>query len=95
MVKQKGKYIIFNSTILVLCILIHNYRAANETYGDQAISYVELKRHGSVCTIQGHITAEHKIKKSYSVTTIIDEKEETIISAECLDCAAAKGMFVI
>lgn len=42
--------------------------------------------------MQGKITPEHKIKKkAYAVKVVVDEKEESITSGECLDCVAAQG----
>lgn len=38
-------------------------RSTKESYGDNAIGYVQLKRKGPICTIKGKITAEHKIHK--------------------------------
>nr|CAI5838880.1 unnamed protein product [Callosobruchus analis] len=32
-------------------------------YGDNAVSYVQLKREGSLCFIKGKITPEHKVKQ--------------------------------
>ncbi|KAF5274920.1 hypothetical protein FQR65_LT16831 [Abscondita terminalis] len=68
--------------------------ASREQYGDSAIGYVELKREGSLCTVQGRICPEHKVRsKTYSVCLIVDEIQEKIVNVFCKDCAASSGMW--
>lgn len=67
-------------------------RASKESYGDNAICYVEIKREASKCTVQGQITPEHKIKKKpYHLKAVIDEELNIVDSAECFGCAASLG----
>lgn len=42
--------------------------------------------------MKARITPEHNVRqKSYAVQAVCDEAEETVISVECLDCAAHLG----
>ncbi|KAK2579099.1 hypothetical protein KPH14_008498 [Odynerus spinipes] len=67
-------------------------KACRESYGDEAIGYVQLKREKSICTVKCRICSEHKVRsKAYSVTLILDEIEEKILDINCHDCAAATG----
>ncbi|CAG5020930.1 unnamed protein product [Parnassius apollo] len=67
-------------------------RSARETYGDDAVGFVQVQRSGRVCTVKAKITPEHRIKsKAYSCTFTCDEKEETVLNVDCHDCAAQKG----
>ncbi|TGZ44746.1 Uncharacterized protein DBV15_12906 [Temnothorax longispinosus] len=64
---------------------VRNTKAAmssRESYGDQAIGYVCLKRDGSLgtCIIKCKVCPEHRVRnKGYSVTLIIHEKDEKVI----------------
>ncbi|KAL4704504.1 hypothetical protein ACJJTC_007623 [Scirpophaga incertulas] len=67
-------------------------RSARETYGDDAIGFVQVQRLGNICTVKAKIMPEHRIKsKAYCCTFTCDEKEETVLNVECHDCAAQKG----
>ncbi|KAG8179957.1 hypothetical protein JTE90_015406 [Oedothorax gibbosus] len=67
-------------------------RSGRESYGDQAIGYVQLKREGNLCTVMARITPEHKVRnKPYSVTLTVDENTSEILSVECKDCTASLG----
>ncbi|GBP79461.1 hypothetical protein EVAR_48925_1 [Eumeta japonica] len=51
--------------------------SSRPSYGDDAISYVQLKREGNICTVKCKICPEHKVHaKLYAVTLIVDEDEE-------------------
>ncbi|XP_045493660.1 uncharacterized protein LOC123697005 [Colias croceus] len=66
--------------------------AARESYGDDAIGYVQLRRESDLCTVKCKICPEHKVKaSSYKVVMIVDEKKNEIISCQCTDCAASAG----
>lgn len=66
--------------------------SSRPSYGDDAISYVQLKREGNICTVKCKICPEHKVHaKQYAVTLMVDEDEEKVISIECHDCIAAQG----
>lgn len=72
------------------------YRATREAYGDTAIGYVELKREGSLCTVQCKICPEHKTRaKNYSVSLVVNEEKEKVVDVSCKDCAASSGIFFI
>jgi len=76
-------------------VIINNfYRSSRESYGDQAIGYVCLKRDKSfgTCIIRCKVCPEHRVRnKGYSVTLTIHEKEERVIDVQCHDCAASSG----
>lgn len=79
-------------------LLVNDYficsSAMREEYGDNAVGYVELKREGSVCTVQCKICPEHKVRaKNYIVVLVVDESKEEILSVECKDCAASAGKY--
>ncbi|KAJ8914230.1 hypothetical protein NQ315_003594 [Exocentrus adspersus] len=66
--------------------------AIRETYGDNAIGYVELKRDGLICVVQARICPEHKVRsKAYSVIVETNEEEERVSDLKCNDFAAAAG----
>ncbi|KAL0859607.1 hypothetical protein ABMA27_010738 [Loxostege sticticalis] len=56
--------------------------SSRPSYGDDAISYVQLKREGNICTVKCKICPEHKI---------VDEDEEKVTSIQCHDCVAVQG----
>ncbi|GBP80033.1 hypothetical protein EVAR_53173_1 [Eumeta japonica] len=65
--------------------------SSRPSYGDDAISYVQLKREGNICTVKCKICPEHKVHaKLYAVTLIVDEEEEKVTSIQCHDCVAAQ-----
>ncbi|KAJ8916441.1 hypothetical protein NQ315_014654 [Exocentrus adspersus] len=67
-------------------------RATKPEYGDNAVSYVQLKREGSLCEVRCKITPEHNVhKKGYNVIIIINETVEEILTCKCTDCAASLG----
>uniref|UniRef100_A0A8D8X9Z8 Uncharacterized protein n=1 Tax=Cacopsylla melanoneura TaxID=428564 RepID=A0A8D8X9Z8_9HEMI len=71
-------------------------RSARPTYGDKAIGKVQLKRDGSTCVVKARITPEHSIRKSaYNVTCTIDEVGKKIIHAQCEDCPASEGKYIL
>ncbi|XP_047543251.1 uncharacterized protein LOC125075585 [Vanessa atalanta] len=66
--------------------------SSRPSYGDDAISYVQLKREENVCTVKCKICPEHKVHaKLYAVTLIVDEDNEKVISVQCHDCVAGQG----
>ncbi|XP_028170878.1 uncharacterized protein LOC114360375 [Ostrinia furnacalis] len=67
-------------------------KSAGESYGDDAIGYVQLKRESKICTVKCKMCPEHKVRsKQYTVSAVIDEEKEEIISVLCQDCPAAAG----
>ncbi|CAD0207029.1 unnamed protein product [Chrysodeixis includens] len=66
--------------------------SSRASYGDDAVSYVQLKRDANLCTVKCKICPEHKVHaKLYGCTMIIDEGDDVIVSVECDDCVASKG----
>ncbi|CAK1585692.1 unnamed protein product [Parnassius mnemosyne] len=66
--------------------------SARESYGDDAIGYVQLQREHGVCTVKCKMCPEHKVRtKPYNVTMIINENDSEIMSCQCHDCAASAG----
>ncbi|KAL4715011.1 hypothetical protein ACJJTC_003162 [Scirpophaga incertulas] len=69
-------------------------KSSRESYGDDAVGYVQLKRDSSTheCTIMCGVCPEHKVRtKPYTVTVVVDEKNGVVVSARCQDCAASAG----
>ncbi|KAJ3649400.1 hypothetical protein Zmor_021147 [Zophobas morio] len=65
---------------------------ARATYGDDAVGYVQLRRHDEICTVKALIAPEHKVRlKGYEVSVTINESEQCIIDSKCYDCAASEG----
>ncbi|KAF9405618.1 hypothetical protein HW555_013722, partial [Spodoptera exigua] len=63
-----------------------------ESYGDDAVGYVQLYRDNGICTVKCKMCPEHKVRtKAYNVTLIVNENDGEIISCECHDCAASAG----
>lgn len=68
------------------------FRSSRPSYGDDAVSYVQLKRDGNLCIVKAKICPEHKIHaKLYGVTLIVDEVDEAVKTIECHDCVASQG----
>ncbi|KAH9627674.1 hypothetical protein HF086_016828 [Spodoptera exigua] len=66
--------------------------SSRQSYGDDAIGYVQLKRDHTLCTVKCRICPEHKVRQtSYSVSMVIDEKEGVVKSVQCHDCPASLG----
>lgn len=69
------------------------FSAGREEYGDAAIGYVCLRREASICYVKARVCPEHKVRdKPYTVIVEINEEKQEIISLDCQDCPAAKGM---
>ncbi|KAK5650155.1 hypothetical protein RI129_001184 [Pyrocoelia pectoralis] len=67
-------------------------RSGREDYGDSAVGYVQVKRDGDMCTVQGRICPEHKVRaKPYTVKCFLNEKDRLIEKVDCMDCAASAG----
>ncbi|KAI4468019.1 hypothetical protein MML48_2g00001854 [Holotrichia oblita] len=67
-------------------------RSERESYGDNVIRYVQIKREESICTVKAKITPDYKHRnKAYSVTVVCDEANELIFFAQGEDCAAHLG----
>ncbi|KAG5863121.1 hypothetical protein JTB14_013063 [Gonioctena quinquepunctata] len=65
-------------------------RSGRQSYGDNAIGYVQLKQQGALCELKAKITPEHKIKsRNYSVSCSINTKEKVVVNAKCHDCPAS------
>lgn len=72
--------------------MIFYFSSSKESYGDNAIGYVKVKRIGSECIVRAKITPEHKVRgKGYDVIFRCNEDEEAIKEVHCMDCEAALG----
>ncbi|CAH0731390.1 unnamed protein product, partial [Brenthis ino] len=66
--------------------------SSRQSYGDDAIGYVQLKREASLCVIRCKICPEHKVRQQpYSVSMVINEHEGLVQSVQCDDCPASQG----
>ncbi|XP_047995676.1 uncharacterized protein LOC125233652 [Leguminivora glycinivorella] len=66
--------------------------SSRPSYGDDAVSYVQLKRDGNLCVVKTKICPEQKVHGSlYRVTLIVDEVNETVVSVQCHDCIGSQG----
>ncbi|KAI4454199.1 hypothetical protein MML48_10g00004289 [Holotrichia oblita] len=67
-------------------------RSGRQSYGDNAIGYVQLKQTEALCELKAKITPEHKIKsRNYNVSCAINTKEKVVVNAKCYDCPASEG----
>lgn len=67
-------------------------RSLRQSYGDDAVGYVQLRRDAKLCTVKCKICPEHKVRmKPYSATIVVDEENDVIVSVQCHDCAASQG----
>ncbi|XP_063547176.1 uncharacterized protein LOC134754765 [Cydia strobilella] len=84
--------VILCAYIIVFIIFTLFHRSARESYGDDAIGYVQLHREHGVCTIKCKVCPETKVRsKAYNVTMVINENECKVISCQCHDCTASAG----
>lgn len=68
------------------------FRSTRESYADNAVGYVQLKRTGNHCEVKGRMTPEHNIrKKAYGVSLTCDESTQTLHTVACDGCAAHLG----
>ncbi|XP_044740060.1 uncharacterized protein LOC123301387 [Chrysoperla carnea] len=69
-----------------------NILVSRSSYGDDAISYVQLKRDAILCTVKRKICPEHKVHaKLYECALVVDEDDDIIVSVLCQNCAASQG----
>ncbi|XP_046743008.1 uncharacterized protein LOC124409445 [Diprion similis] len=67
-------------------------RSMQFNYGDGAIGYVQVLREKGMCTVEAKICPEHRIRnKNYTVRVVINEKDNTVMSTICDDCATSMG----
>lgn len=68
------------------------FRSGRESYGDDAVGYVQLKRDQNTCIVKCTICPEHKVRsKPYAVSVVVNEAEESVTSVQCHDCPASEG----
>lgn len=68
------------------------FSSSRESYGDNAIGYVIIKRTGDLCTVRARITPEHRVRnKNYNAEIVVDEKNLEVKDISCGDCNAADG----
>ncbi|KAF5286925.1 hypothetical protein FQA39_LY00458 [Lamprigera yunnana] len=64
--------------------------SSRPSYGDDTVSYLQLKRDdGKICIVKGKICPVHA--KLYAVSVVVDEEEEVVISVQCYDCVVSEG----
>ena len=87
-----NRSILAASIYLINLFVCFTCRATRESYGDDAIGYVQVLRDSGLCTLKCKMCPEHKVRtKAYNVTMIINEEMEEIVSCQCEDCAASAG----
>lgn len=80
------------SSIYSLIYIFFNLRSTRESYGDNAVVYVQVKRERREHLVKGRVTPEHKVRsKSYIVTLVCNKVTQNIISVPCDGCAASAG----
>ncbi|XP_022828364.1 uncharacterized protein LOC111357789 [Spodoptera litura] len=66
--------------------------SGRESYGDDAIGYVQLRREQSTCIVKCTVCPEHRVRcKAYAATLVVNEEEEVVTSVKCHDCPASEG----
>ncbi|CAH2104028.1 unnamed protein product [Euphydryas editha] len=66
--------------------------SSKESYGDNAIGYVQLQRKDGICTVKCKMCPEHKIRtKAYNVKMVVNERDSKIINCQCHDCTSSSG----
>ncbi|CAH2018056.1 unnamed protein product [Acanthoscelides obtectus] len=69
-----------------------NAKSGRDTYGYDAIGYVQLKRERGICIVKFRIMPEHRVKsKPCHCRFECDEKGDTVIKLQCSGCAAQEG----
>ncbi|GBP61689.1 hypothetical protein EVAR_43627_1 [Eumeta japonica] len=87
---MSGITVMFDGDVRQILPLI--VRSSRASYGDDAVSYVQLKRDGKLCIVKCKICPEHKVhSKVYRCTLVVDEEDESILSVQCEDCVASQG----
>ena len=77
---------------LQFSVLNVDFRTNRGSYIETAVGYVSVQRRKELCIIEVSVCPEHKIKnKNYSVSIVINEKEEKLQKMECRDCIASAG----
>lgn len=61
------------------------------TYHEDAIGYVQVNEQNGIITVKAQVTAQHRDRIAYPVTTVINNDEEEILSSRCTGCAASIG----
>ncbi|GBP47137.1 hypothetical protein EVAR_36962_1 [Eumeta japonica] len=78
---MRDKVQVFDLLLVALCDVKYQNekRSSRQSYGDDAIGYVQLKRDHTLCTVKCRMCPEHKVRQtSYSVSMVIDEKEGVV-----------------
>ncbi|KAL4708297.1 hypothetical protein ACJJTC_007703 [Scirpophaga incertulas] len=67
-------------------------RSGRDSYGDNAVGYVQVKTENGICTVMARITPEHRVRATaYRCTFVCNEISNKIESVECEGCAASRG----
>lgn len=68
-------------------------KSCRESYGDNAIGYVQVKRNLKVVNVVAKITPEHKLHDTpYSVEAQVDESKMCLNFVACHGCVASQGI---
>ncbi|KAL4702604.1 hypothetical protein ACJJTC_016080 [Scirpophaga incertulas] len=67
-------------------------KSGRDSYGDNAVGYVQVKTENGICTVMARITPEHRVRATaYRCTFVCNEISNKIESVECEGCAASRG----
>lgn len=67
-------------------------KSCRESYGDNAIGYVQVKRTDKIIDIIGKMTSEHRLSSTpYTVKAQVDEREMCLKFVTCHGCVASQG----
>lgn len=67
-------------------------KSCRESYGDNAIGYVQVKRTDKIIDIIGKMTPEHRLSSTpYTVKAQVDEREMCLKFVTCHGCVASQG----
>lgn len=70
----------------------HLFSSSRKSYGDNAVGYVQLFRQSGICTVKCTMCPDHRVRgKCHSVSLVVDEINNEVISSQCHDSAASAG----
>ncbi|XP_059053041.1 uncharacterized protein LOC131847469 [Achroia grisella] len=82
----------FETAVSTECIDITCVWSARDSFGDDAIGYIQVKRASDVCTVKCRITREHRVRTTrYRCSIECNEKDHEILNITCEDCFANRG----
>lgn len=67
-------------------------KSCRESYGDNAVGYVQVKRSSKVVNVIAKMTPEHKLSSTpYNITAQVDEEKTCLNFVTCNGCLAREG----